>query len=165
MCTEIFSFEWTPDTDVSTHISKLKSLLTEINSGFCLKGEQKLPELLLICKMLHVLPQSFEMFKSSWMTLTRDEDKSLDELVMQLCLFERNFTKSECDDRSNQEALVLKENKLSKKHNYSGKKEDMCQYCKKKGHWIKSIRSGLLMASQVRQDILIQSILMLLFLW
>lgn len=119
MCTELFSFEWVEDLDVSTHISKLKSLWTEINAGLELKGNQKLPELLLMCKILHVLPSSFKMFKSSWMMLTRDEDKSLDELIMQLCLYERNFKKSE--NVEDQEALVINE-KYSKNKKVSTKK-------------------------------------------
>ncbi|XP_073821575.1 uncharacterized protein [Musca autumnalis] len=140
MCTALFSFEWVENLDVSTHISKLKSLWTEINAGLELKGNQKLPELLLICKILHVLPSSFEMFKSSWMMITRDEDKSLDELIMQLCLYERNFKKPE--NVEGQEALVIKE-KYSKSKNVSTKKDSICHYCKKKGHWIKECRKWI----------------------
>ncbi|XP_073844137.1 uncharacterized protein [Musca autumnalis] len=140
MCTALFSFEWVENLDVSTHISKLKSLWTEINAGLELKGNQKLPELLLICKILHVLPSSFEMFKSSWMMITRDEDKSLDELIMQLCLYERNFKKPE--NVEGQEALVINE-KYSKSKNVSTKKDSICHYCKKKGHWIKECRKWI----------------------
>lgn len=140
MCTELFSFEWVENLDVSTHISKLKSLWTEINAGLELKGNQKLPELLLICKILHVLPSSFKMFKSSWMMITRDEDKSLDELIMQLCLYERNFKKP--GDVGDQEALVINE-KYSKIKNASSKKDSICHYCKKKGHWIKECRKWI----------------------
>lgn len=142
MCTELFSFEWMAESDVSTHISKLKSLWNEINAGLVIKGEKKLPELLLICKILHILPKSFEMFKSSWMMLTRDEDKSLDELLMQLCLFERNFKKSEDTISEKQEALVLNE-KRKNKNFANGKKDDICHYCKKKGHWIKDCRKWI----------------------
>ncbi|XP_073811647.1 uncharacterized protein [Musca autumnalis] len=140
MCTALFSFEWVENLDVSTHISKLKSLWTEINAGLELKGNQKLPELLLICKILHVLPSSFEMFKSSWMMITRDEDKSLDELIMQLCLYERNFKKPE--NVEGQEALVINE-KYSKSKNVNAKKDSTCHYCKKKGHWIKECRKWI----------------------
>ncbi|XP_073822557.1 uncharacterized protein [Musca autumnalis] len=140
MCTALFSFEWVENLDVSTHISKLKSLWTGINAGLELKGNQKLPELLLICKILHVLPSSFEMFKSSWMMITRDEDKSLDELIMQLCLYERNFKKPE--NVEGQEALVINE-KYSKSKNVSAKKDSICHYCKKKGHWIKECRKWI----------------------
>lgn len=113
MCTDLFSFEWNEGNDVSTHISKLKSLWTEINNGLRMKSQNTLPDLLLICKILHVLPSTYEMFKSSWMMLTRDSDKTLDELLMQLCLYERNFKKADQgnDGVNSQEALVLNQKK------------------------------------------------------
>ena len=54
MCNDLFSFEWNENNDISTHVSKLKNLWTEINNGLRIKGENTLPDLLLICKILHI---------------------------------------------------------------------------------------------------------------
>jgi len=54
-------------------------------------------------------------------------------------MFERNFTKTISNDRNIQEALFVKDekqnqrNKINKKRS---KKNDICNYCKKKGHWV-----------------------------
>lgn len=51
------------------------SLWNELNNGLITKNENKLPELLLVCKILHILPSNFKSFKSSWMLLAKDEGK------------------------------------------------------------------------------------------
>lgn len=95
ICTEFFAFSWKSGNGVSTHIAQLRSLWNELKSGFTLKGENALPDLILVCKVLQILPSKFETFKSSWMLLSKDENRTFNELVVQLCIFERNFTKSE----------------------------------------------------------------------
>ena len=87
------------------HIAKLKSLWNELNVGLQAKSENTLPELLLICKTLQILPKAFENFKASWMLL-KDENKTYEELTVQLCTFERNFTKQPTSSVS-EEALVV----------------------------------------------------------
>ncbi|GBP12333.1 Retrovirus-related Pol polyprotein from transposon TNT 1-94 [Eumeta japonica] len=144
MCTELFSFQWSCGDDVSTHISKLKNLFNEINNGLKLKREHPLPDLVLVCKILYILPSSYEVFKSSWMMLTRDGDKTLDELIMQLCLYERNLKRNVLIDSDNQEALVASNQRMLKaKKSFKTKSDDFCHYCKKKGHWLRECRKWL----------------------
>lgn len=147
ICIDFFSFNWNSSEDVSTHIAKLRSLWNELNNGLKIKGLNALPDLILVCKTLHLLPSKFKTFQSSWMLLTKDEDKSFDELAVQLCMFERNFTKNNSEkDKNIQEALVAKtdkekqENKPSKPYYNNFRKEDVCHYCKKKGHWLRECR-------------------------
>lgn len=99
ICTDFFAFNWTIGNDVSTHIAKLRSLWNELNNGLRAKGIYALPDLLLVCKTLQILPSSFETFRSSWMLLTKEEEKTFDELTIQLCMFERNFTKVESEKK------------------------------------------------------------------
>ncbi|XP_059216663.1 uncharacterized protein LOC131994190 [Stomoxys calcitrans] len=141
----MFSFGWQDNQDASTHIAKLRGLWDELNAGLRSKGENILPDMLLVCKILHILPPSYEMFRSSWMMMTRDIDKSIDELILQICLYERNFRKDFEDSGSNQEALMVKAKKNLKQKNvkHSSKKEDVCHYCKKKGHWLKECRKWI----------------------
>ena len=148
VCTDFFSFSWTPGDDVSTHIAKLKSLWNQLNNGLKAKNENELPDLMLIFKILHILPAEFETFSSSWMLLTKDETKTLDELTTQLCMYERNFRKIADSNKFVQEALFVKTTKQKQNSKVSSfqkksKKEDICNYCKKKGHWVKSCRQWI----------------------
>ncbi|KAF2889501.1 hypothetical protein ILUMI_16672, partial [Ignelater luminosus] len=68
-----FSFSWVQVDDVSTHTSKVKSLWNELNNGLKAKSVSGLPDLML-------------------MDVVADS-KTLDELTVKLCTFERNFMK------------------------------------------------------------------------
>lgn len=50
ICTEFFAFSWKSGNDVSTHIAQLRSLWSELNNGLQIKGENALPDLILVCK-------------------------------------------------------------------------------------------------------------------
>lgn len=146
ICTEFFAFCWIQGEDVSTHIAKLRSLWNELNNGLEAKNENRLPDLLLVCKVLQILPLQFETFKSSWMLLSSDDRKSFEELSVQLCMYERNFTKADDSSKVCHEALAVAK---SEKSNYEGKnkfrsrKKDTCNYCKRKGHWVKDCRQWI----------------------
>lgn len=60
ICMQFFQFKWDPSEGVSDHLSKLKNLWNEFNSGLVNKSETKLPELLLNCKILDILPAEFK---------------------------------------------------------------------------------------------------------
>jgi len=138
ICSDFFSFSWTVTDDVSIHVAKLKTLWNELNNGLISKGETRLPEMLLICKILHILPSTeYQSFKSSWLLLS-EEKQSVDELVMQLCSFERDV-KSGHLSRSNQEALAVKPQYQPQKPKFHKKKvKGNCNYCHEPGHWVKS---------------------------
>ncbi|GFY29308.1 retrovirus-related Pol polyprotein from transposon TNT 1-94 [Trichonephila clavipes] len=144
ICTEFFAFSWVPGEDISTHIAKLRSIWNELNNGLEAREESKLPDLMLVCKILHILPCQFETSKSSWMLLAKDDKKSFEELTVQLCMFERNFTKVEDSSRKAQEALIATKSERPKqegKYKSKSRKEDSCNYCKRKGHWDKNPNS------------------------
>lgn len=134
VCAEFFAFNWTQGDDVSTHLAKLRRLWNELNYGLKSKNENQLPDLILICKVLHVLPISFDLFKASWMLLSKDKAKTFEELSLQLNIFERNVRQPSPSDDTSNEALFAK-----LKVGNSGKtvsKEDRCNYCNEKGHWV-----------------------------
>ena len=142
ICSNFFSFSWTVTDDVSIHVAKLKTLWNELNNGLQAKGESKLPEMMLICKILHILPSEYQTFKSSWMLLS-DEKQSVEELIVQLCSFERDMTTGDrvvC--RTNQEALALKaakpQHQLQKSKVFKKKVKGNCNYCHEPGHWVKN---------------------------
>lgn len=146
ICTEFFAFSWIQGEDVSTHIAKLRSLWNELNNGLESIKENKLPDLMLVCKVLHILPSNFETFKSSWMLLSSDDKKSFEELTVQLSMFERNFTKTEDSSKAVQEALVVAKSERPRqdgKFKSRSRKGDTCNYCKRKGHWVKDCRQWI----------------------
>ncbi|GFW40268.1 retrovirus-related Pol polyprotein from transposon TNT 1-94 [Trichonephila clavipes] len=72
------------------------------------------------------------------MLLAKDDKKSFEELTVQLCMFERNFTKVEDSSKKAQEALIATKSERPKqegKYKSKSRKEDSCNYCKRKGHW------------------------------
>ncbi|GFV25281.1 uncharacterized protein TNCV_3726531 [Trichonephila clavipes] len=86
ICTEFFACGGVPGEDVSTHISKLRNLWNKLNNGLEAREASKLPDLMLVCKVLHILPCQFETFKSSWMLFAGDDKKLLEELTVQSCV-------------------------------------------------------------------------------
>lgn len=133
ICTEFFAFSWINGEDVSTHVAKLKNLWFELNNGLKAKNENALPDLILVCKTLQILPGDFENFRSSWMLLSKNEEKTFEELITQLCMYERNFRKS--TEGNTGDAFFVKNGKQKSK---KSKESDICNYCKKKGHWVKT---------------------------
>jgi hypothetical protein len=129
ICTEFFAFSWINGED----LAKLKNLWFELNNGLKAKNENALPDLILVCKVLQILPGDFENFRSSWMLLSKNEEKTFEELITQLCMYERNFRKA-TEGATGAAFLVKSEKKKLKK----SKENDICNYCKKKGHWVKT---------------------------
>jgi hypothetical protein len=133
ICTEFFAFSWINGEDVSTHVAKLKNLWFELNNGLKAKNENALPDLILVCKVLQILPGDFENFKSNWMLLSKNEEKTFEELITHLCMYERNFRKT--TEGASGDAFFLKS---EKKNSKKSKEDDICNYCKKKGHCVKT---------------------------
>jgi len=106
------------------------------------------------------LPSQYHSFRSSWMLLS-DDEQSVDELVMQLCYFERDLKSSDVS-RTNQEALLLKSAKLqhqSKPQNQPQKSKFQkkkvrgnCHYCHEFGHWIKNCSKWIADGKPKRSD-------------
>ena len=138
VCSNFFSFDWISSLDVSGQIAKLKTLWNELNNGLEAVEENKLPELLLVCKVLNILPKNFQTFKSSWLLLS-EERRSLDELVTQLCAFERDTIKND-DSTDVTNALVVNTSKQKQKYEKSSKEVKHKKvignynYCHKLGH-------------------------------
>lgn len=103
ICIDFFSFTWNTSEDVSMHIAKLKSLWIELNNGLKARSENQLPDVLLVCKILQILPMQFENFKSSWMLLTKNEEKNFEEMSAQLCMYHRNCKSSEVNKNEDED--------------------------------------------------------------
>lgn len=139
ICLQFFKFSWSNE-DMAAHLSKLKNLWNDLNSGLENKKENRLPEMLLICKILDTLPLSYRSFKSSWLLLS-DEKRTLDELTTQLCTHERELRKdTNIIEISDQEALIA--NSDCKQKSFPSK-NNKCNYCHQRGHWVKSCKKWI----------------------
>lgn len=126
----------------------MKNLWIYVNNGLRLRNENELPELLLVCKILFILSTHYENFRVSWMLLTKDNAKTLDELVVQLCTrtFDRNsMSSSTATERKEKvEALVVGHRISSDKNKF--RRKGNCHYCGNENHWIREcakwIRDG-----------------------
>ena len=151
ICADFFAFVWTSGDDVSTHVAKLRTLWNELNNGLRQKNQNTLPDLILVCKLLHILPSSFNTFKSGWMMLSKDDEKTFEELSLQLTVFERNSGQQKLNE--SQEALYTKSNKQKENLNRDkqrfnssptqSKRNNECNYCHKPGHWVRQCRKWI----------------------
>ena len=76
------------------------------------------------------------------MLLTKEEEKTFDELTNQIVMFERNFRPKENDEKESQEALATAQKEHRQDSGASGRSYDTCNYCKKRGHCIKWKQDG-----------------------
>lgn len=148
ICSNFFSFDWLASVDVSGQIAKLKMLWNELNVGLQAAGKNQLPEMLLVCKVMHILPSSFQTFKSSWLMLSEDK-QSIDDLVTQLCAFEREMKTDMTSKLAQQDALVAatarQKYSSDKSKDFKNKKKTIgnCNYCHVAGHWVKQCRKWI----------------------
>lgn len=138
ICMQFFQFKWNDNENIASHLSKLKNLWNELNSGLQNKKEPTLPELLLNCKILDILPTEYVSFKSSWLLLGEDK-RTIDELTTQLCSYEREFKNHEKNANATEQQALLAKDKKSKQTPFPHRKSSSsCNYCHKKGHWVRS---------------------------
>ncbi|GBN87352.1 hypothetical protein AVEN_262658-1 [Araneus ventricosus] len=91
------------------------------------------------------------------MLIAKNEEMTFDELTNQLCMFERNFAKSETNHKNARETLAAK-NQDKQKHNSKGtfqkqsRKGYTCSYCYKRGHWVEDCGNGFSMENRAEKD-------------
>ena len=112
--------------------ASLKEELKTIDASACL------PELVLICKILHMLPENYDTFKTNWSMFPK-EMNTVDNLVMQLCAHDKMQSERNTD-RVQQDALLSSKstgNSNKKCSSVTNIKKTNCNYCGKRGHWFK----------------------------
>lgn len=125
---------------MAVHLSKLKHQFYQLNTEFEKKELQRLPDILLIMKILNTLSDQYLPFLTSWKMVNK-ADRTVDRLTNELCMFQQQIQKSEstqlCEDN---EALSVHKAQSNSKHKFTYKKtvkkKDSCFCCKAKGHYI-----------------------------
>lgn len=127
LCMEFFSYRKDPSHDITTHISKIKTLWSDLKLELVKTEKCELPNILLICKILDTLPDNYFSFKSSWMLISKT-DRTIENLTTQLCAYERSIS---LKHENPTEALIV--HSSSNKNKYKKK----CGYCGKVGHKVR----------------------------
>ncbi|UYV68678.1 hypothetical protein LAZ67_6000424 [Cordylochernes scorpioides] len=63
---QFFNFKKDPTDDISKHISKLESLWNDMQNELTKQENLKLPESMLMCRIINTLPDEYFDFKSVW---------------------------------------------------------------------------------------------------
>jgi transposase InsO family protein len=134
---EFFGFKKDPADDIATHMSKLKNIWTQLNQEFSKDKTSELPELLLLCKILDTLDETYFSFRSSWLLLPKAE-RTIESLTSHLCGFERAL---QSNNVHQQEALVSNFGT-----SVSADKKDRklkCNYCQAIGHRVRNCKKWI----------------------
>jgi len=96
---------------VATHVSKLQKLWLELNKESWRIDACRLPQTLLITRILSTLPEDYFEFRTTWESVAR-EQRSIEYLLERLTMLEMRVTKRQCGAASDSaSALVVKAEK------------------------------------------------------
>lgn len=141
LCLEFFGLKHRKEDDIPTHMSKIKNIWNEINVEVVkLDPSAKLPEVLLVCKVLDTLDERYFNFKSSWLMLKQAE-KTIDSLTSHLCAFERNLCIGDSQESTSKESLMT--TTPAGRQSRTNIDEMVCGYCSKKGHRVRKCRKWI----------------------
>ncbi|UYV63360.1 hypothetical protein LAZ67_2003844, partial [Cordylochernes scorpioides] len=146
---QFFNSKKDPTDDISKHISKLESLWNDMQNELTKQENLKLPESMLMCRIINTLPDEYFDFKSVWESVSKEE-RSVDNLTQRLRLLEiRIQQRDECSTSS---STALMANAYENKQNMKGKvtknnenfqktrETRECYFCHRKGHLAKDCR-------------------------
>ncbi|UYV65269.1 hypothetical protein LAZ67_3003763, partial [Cordylochernes scorpioides] len=146
---QFFNFKKDPTDDISKHISKLESSWNDMQNELTKQENLKLPESMLMCRIINTLPDEYFDFKSVWESVSKEE-RSVDNLTQRLRLLEiRIQQRDECSASS---STALMANAYENKQNMKGKvtksnekfqktrETRECYFCHRKGHLAKDFR-------------------------
>lgn len=116
--------------DIATHVSQLEDLAHRLQ----LLGE-KIPESMIITKVLMTLPSSYKHFVSAWDSV-QTQDRTLANLISRLTIEE---TRIDGHDKNENKAFAARK-QFSKDNSKKSEKSGTCHYCHKPEHWIRDCR-------------------------
>lgn len=147
---EFFGHNAIGNADMATHLSKLKHQFYEVNHEFEQNDMPKLPDIVLIMKILNTLPEQYLPFLTSWKMVNKTE-QTVDYLTNELCAFHSQLMKKQKPQsgEGSSEALAVQKTQFhhlksaKDKSTAKPKKTGMCYYCKSGGHFIKQCRKWI----------------------
>ncbi|CAB0000727.1 unnamed protein product [Nesidiocoris tenuis] len=148
-CLDFFNTEWPDNEDAPSVLARIKNQHRDFVAGLKTRKIQSvdcLLQLLFVSKILHIIPKRLETFKSSYLLIKANDEKSIDDLSSALILHERNL--APVPPNPSGEALEVGASKkwqFARKVNNPRFETDggikqldiVCKYCSEKGHWLK----------------------------
>ena len=105
---ELLEYKKDVSDSIATHISKLQKLWIELNEESWRIDTCRLPETLLIMRILSTLPEEYFEFRTTWESVPRDQ-RSIEYLLERLTMVEMRVSKRQCEvTPSSSSALVAK---------------------------------------------------------
>ena len=157
-CLDFFCIEWSDNEDAPSVLARIKNQHRDFSAGLKtrkIESVESLLELLFVSKVLHILPKRLETFKSSYLLLKANENKTINDISSALIIHERNVAPVPTPDVSGEVLEVRndKKNKFVRKTNKPSLSDRSksetptnrgnnisdfpCRYCNQKGHWLK----------------------------
>lgn len=126
---KFFTHSKSDDIDMAAFISQIEELVKQLGE----LGE-KIPESMVVTKILMSLPPSYNHFHSAWES-TEEKNQTLEHLRARLMIEEKRMNSQESSEESS--ALFAKKGKNSKWQNKKNqdKKPGKCFICGKGSHW------------------------------
>lgn len=131
---KFFGFEKSAGDDMASYISKMEEIVKQLSDL-----DTKIPDSMVMTKILMSLPSSFNHFHSAWES-TAAAERTLDNLRTRLMIEEKRMQSQEGSEESG--ALFAKRTRSKKFANYKkDKKPGRCFICDKDTHWKKDCPS------------------------
>ena len=146
-CQEFFAYQYESGVDIASQIASLQTLWEKLNVELQVLDpkQQKLPDLLLVSRIVQMLPKMYFGFRTSWKML-KQEDKTVENLITRLCAHERDLSSSAGGVSEVQSDALY--SKAVPKSKFTGKPSGFnnnrpvtnsnanikCHYCGKLGH-------------------------------
>ncbi len=145
---KLLDYRKDPADSVATHVSKLQKLWLELNEESTRVDKCKLPDTLLMMRILSTLPDSYLDFRTTWESVPRTE-RSIDYLLERLTMVEMRIAKKTCDSESTSSAALVARShgataSSGKKYQPSKKSADVNDKLKKDMSKIKCFKCGQL---------------------
>ena len=134
---QLFTYNKDNLDDIATHVSKLQTIWQQLNEE--LKDEGKLPESLLMNRILNTLPNDYLEFKNAWESVPKC-DRSIVVLMERLRLHEQRLKEFKQCTSFSETTLLSNKHKLK------------CSHCGKLGHLKKKCFALKKLKSQSRSQ-------------
>lgn len=135
---QFFNYSKNFDENIATHVAKIQSIFHELNDEMQRLEKVRLPDVILMSRIMSTLPTEYFEFQSVWESISR-ETRTVNLLTERLRLIEARLP---VKNEKQSSAFIAKTKKKSnfEKTDKKGKKVYKCFKCHKTGHIAKQCK-------------------------